>query len=113
MISEAAGDEEESAGGLQPALSSITEEKESHTSESGTFTESIPINEPSPVVPNLSSKDRQLTDNIVHIGHWLTETERDASLTVDLADLESIRNAIIHMQVFFRNQLEFTPKDVK
>lgn len=35
----------------------------------------------------------------MHIGHWLTETERDASLTVDLADSKCIRNAIVQMQV--------------
>uniref|UniRef100_A0A0R3S4A8 Dystrophin n=1 Tax=Elaeophora elaphi TaxID=1147741 RepID=A0A0R3S4A8_9BILA len=50
-------------------------------------------------------------DNIIHIGHWLTETERDASLTVDLADSECIRNAVIQMQAFI-DQLKMRHLDL-
>lgn len=84
---------------MRTVLSSITEEKESHTSEYGILNESVTVEEL--IAPNLSSKERLLMDKIVHIGHWLTETERDASLTVDLADSKSIRNAIVQMRVCF------------
>ncbi|VDO20139.1 unnamed protein product [Brugia timori] len=96
VTSEAVG-EEELTNEVRTTLSSIAEEKESHTSEYGTLNESVALES---IASNLSPKERLLMDTIVHMGHWLTETERDASLTVDLADSESIRNAVIQMQAF-------------
>lgn len=91
--------EEELTSRTRTVLSSITEEKESHGSEYGTLNESVTLEES--IAPNLSPKERLLMDNIIHVGHWLTETERDASLTVDLADSECIRNAVVQMQVYY------------
>ncbi|KAL3998482.1 EF hand family protein [Acanthocheilonema viteae] len=108
VTSEAIG-EEELTSGMRTVLSSIVEEKESHTGEYGTLNESVPFEES--VASNLSPKERLLMDNIVHTGHWLTEIERDASLTVDLADSECIRNAIIQMQAFI-DQLKMRHLDL-
>ncbi|EFO24688.2 utrophin [Loa loa] len=108
VTSEAVG-EEELTSGLRTTLSSIVEEKESRTSEYGALNESVALEES--LAPNLSSRDRLLMDSIVHMGHWLTETERDASLTVDLADSESIRSAVIQMQAFI-DQLKMRHLDL-
>uniref|UniRef100_A0A1I8EJT8 Calponin-homology (CH) domain-containing protein n=1 Tax=Wuchereria bancrofti TaxID=6293 RepID=A0A1I8EJT8_WUCBA len=107
VTSEAVG-EEELTNEVRTTLSSIAEEKESHTSEYGTLNESVALES---IASNLSSKERLLMDTIVHMGHWLTETERDASLTVDLADSESIRNAAIQMQAFI-DQLKMRHLDL-
>ncbi|KAM3720398.1 Dystrophin-1 [Dirofilaria immitis] len=112
LTSEAVGEEEEEeelASGMQNVLSNIAEEKEYHISEYGNLSDSVRFEE-SPE-PKLSTKERLLMDNVIHIGHWLTETERDASLTVDLANLESIRNAITHMQAFI-DQLKIRHLDL-
>uniref|UniRef100_A0A915Q5I9 RNA helicase n=1 Tax=Setaria digitata TaxID=48799 RepID=A0A915Q5I9_9BILA len=101
--------EEELTSGVKTVLSSIAEEKESHTSECGTLNESVMPEELSS--PKLSPKERLLMDTVVHTGHWLTETERDASLTVDLADSEVIRSAVIQMQAFI-DQLKMRHLDL-
>ncbi|VDO41346.1 unnamed protein product [Onchocerca flexuosa] len=94
---------------MQTVLSNITEEKEFQISEHSTLNESVKLKETPE--SNLSPRERLLMDNVVHMGHWLTETERDASLTVDLADLESIKNAIMQMQGFI-DQLKMRHLDL-
>lgn len=38
-------------------------------------------------------------DSIVQFNHWLYEIERDASITVDIIDVQGIRSAVNKMQV--------------
>lgn len=89
---------EESASDTHTVLSSIVEEKDSRSpSEYGTLNESLGPNEAP--TSTLSSKEQLMIDAVVHFGHWLTETERDSSLVVDLADSDAIRDANSQLQV--------------
>lgn len=79
-------------------LSSIAESEEKETvAEYGILNESLGSEEPQ--TPTLPAKEQALMDAVVHMGHWLNETERDASLTVDIIDLDAQRDAANHMQV--------------
>ncbi|VDM95147.1 unnamed protein product, partial [Onchocerca ochengi] len=108
LLSEVAEDDEETSG-MQTVLSNITEEKEFQISEHSTLNESVKLKETPE--SSLSPRERLLMDSVIHMGHWLTETERDASLTVDLADLENIKNAIMQMQGFI-DQLKMRHLDL-
>ncbi|VDM97496.1 unnamed protein product [Thelazia callipaeda] len=104
--------QEESASEAQTALSSINEERESNiVNEYGILNESLSAVPEEPQTVGLSPRERLLMDSVVHTGHWLTETERDASLTVDLADLDGIRSAINQMQSFI-DQLKMRHLDL-
>lgn len=48
-----------------------------------------------------SEKDQRLLSTVVQLRHWLSEAERDASISVDIINLQAIRDAAHAIQVPF------------
>uniref|UniRef100_F1KPP3 Dystrophin-1 n=1 Tax=Ascaris suum TaxID=6253 RepID=F1KPP3_ASCSU len=74
------------------------EKAEQSVSEYGTLSEAPMSDEPP--LPHLSHKEHALLNSIVQLRHWLAETERDAGLTVDIIDVQAVRDSVNHMQAF-------------
>ncbi|VDD91132.1 unnamed protein product [Enterobius vermicularis] len=54
----------------------------------------------SPVHKTASEKDQRLLSTVVQLRHWLSEAERDASISVDIINLQAIRDAAHAIQSF-------------
>lgn len=93
------GNLEETISEAKISVSSVPEEKaEQVPSEYGTLNESLGTDEP--MGPQLSRKEQALMNSVVQLRHWLAETERDAGVTVDIIDVQAIRDTINQMQSF-------------
>lgn len=97
-VSEAVAVEEFPSETKRALTPSGPEEKaEQSVSEYGTLSEAPMGDEPP--LPHLSHKEHALLNSIVQLRHWLAETERDAGLTVDIIDVQAVRDSVNHMQV--------------
>ncbi|VDK43703.1 unnamed protein product [Anisakis simplex] len=98
--SEAMIEDSETKSALTP--NGVMDEKlDQSVSEYGTLSEVVAVgDECQPQLPQLSHKEHTLLNSIVQLRHWLAETERDAALTVDLIDVQAIRDSVNQMQAF-------------
>uniref|UniRef100_A0A915ACG1 Dystrophin n=1 Tax=Parascaris univalens TaxID=6257 RepID=A0A915ACG1_PARUN len=98
-LSEAVAVEEFPSDTKRALTPSGTDEKaEQSVSEYGTLSEAPMSDEPP--LPHLSHNEHALLNSIVQLRHWLAETERDAGLTIDIIDVQAVRDSVSHMQAF-------------